>query len=72
MNKRLRRIWKYYDTNNLFFINITDVSKYNNHFESLKDKNEQLLSSKNENKNSKKDIIDKFISKERIYFLFFI
>ena len=53
-------------------MHFTDVSKYNDHFESLKDKNEQLLSSKNENKNSKKDIIDKFISKERIYFLRFI
>ena len=56
----------------IIYFSFTDVSKYNNHFESLKDKNEQLLSSKNENKNSKKDIIDKFISKERIYFLRFI
>ena len=56
----------------IIYFSFTDVSKYNNHFESLKDKNEQLLSSKNENKNSIKDIIDKFISKERIYFLRFI
>ena len=33
---------------------------------------QENIKKENENKNSKKDIIDKFISKERIYFLRFI
>ena len=33
---------------------------------------QENIKKENENKKSKKDIIDKFISKERIYFLRFI